>query len=490
MRWSIRAKFVPTPFAARQLVSHGHVKVNGKRVTIASYLVREGDVLELTAKAKDMALVIEASKSAERDVAGLHRSRPQQDDGQIPAHAETGGCALRRADGAAPHRGILFALSDASIAMMRRPRDRSRGLLRLGSRPMSYMIYGDLGSGAFSTEAALAEAGADYEFQPSRSKRTSRRARIPGHQSQRQDAGAEAAGRRDHHRIRGDPARDRRTPSRSRPAAAAWRASRGREAYRWIVFMASRNLSDGGDLRLSRALRAEGRIAEALREKARGRESANGFWCWSARSPGRGCCRRAFRRPTSTSPCSPAGAAGIGKEWLAEGHIPKIMALAEAVAQRPKIAPVWKRHFPQRLTAIPISSSVRAGRMAMVSRRAIIGGAARRRPCWRGSAIAPGTAACSRHGQATCLRAVARLEGRAGRRARQPLHAGDSGRQSARHPALAVRRIEARRSRYSRIAPAIWAAWIRFAARCIWDLAARSRTSRWRRWRRARRPDM
>jgi small subunit ribosomal protein S4 len=62
-----RAKFAPTPFAARQLVSHGHVKVNGKRVTIASYTIREGDTIELGAKARDMALVLEASKSAERD---------------------------------------------------------------------------------------------------------------------------------------------------------------------------------------------------------------------------------------------------------------------------------------------------------------------------------------------------------------------------------------------------------------------------------------
>jgi small subunit ribosomal protein S4 len=53
-----RAKFVPTPFAARQLVSHGHVKVNGRRVTIASYHVTDKD---------SMALVLEASKSAERD---------------------------------------------------------------------------------------------------------------------------------------------------------------------------------------------------------------------------------------------------------------------------------------------------------------------------------------------------------------------------------------------------------------------------------------
>ena len=62
-----RAKFAPTPFASRQLVSHGHVKVNGKRVTIPSYQVREGDRIELSAKARDMALVIEAAKSAERD---------------------------------------------------------------------------------------------------------------------------------------------------------------------------------------------------------------------------------------------------------------------------------------------------------------------------------------------------------------------------------------------------------------------------------------
>ncbi|HEX4077666.1 MAG TPA: 30S ribosomal protein S4 [Rhizomicrobium sp.] len=63
-----RAKFVPTPFAARQLVSHGHVKINGRRVTVASYQVKEGDQLELSNKARDMALVLEASKSAERDV--------------------------------------------------------------------------------------------------------------------------------------------------------------------------------------------------------------------------------------------------------------------------------------------------------------------------------------------------------------------------------------------------------------------------------------
>jgi len=62
-----RSKFVPTPFAARQLVSHGHVKVNGRRVTIASFHVKDNETIELTPKAREMALVLEASKSAERD---------------------------------------------------------------------------------------------------------------------------------------------------------------------------------------------------------------------------------------------------------------------------------------------------------------------------------------------------------------------------------------------------------------------------------------
>src|SRR5205809_2174242 len=63
-----RMKFVPTPFAARQLVNHRHVLVNGRRVNIPSYTVRDGDTIELTAKAKGMALVLEATGSGERDV--------------------------------------------------------------------------------------------------------------------------------------------------------------------------------------------------------------------------------------------------------------------------------------------------------------------------------------------------------------------------------------------------------------------------------------
>ena len=94
-----RMKFAPTPFAARQLVSHGHVAVHGRRVTIASYSVREGDVIELRGKAKEMALVLEAVQSTERDVpdyltvdhnkmTGTFVRTPKLEDVPYPVHME------------------------------------------------------------------------------------------------------------------------------------------------------------------------------------------------------------------------------------------------------------------------------------------------------------------------------------------------------------------------------------------------------------------
>ncbi|WP_304170071.1 30S ribosomal protein S4 [Phenylobacterium aquaticum] len=62
-----RAKFVPTVFAARQFVNHGHVLVNGKRVNIASYRVKVGDIVSVRERSKNMALVLEALQSGERD---------------------------------------------------------------------------------------------------------------------------------------------------------------------------------------------------------------------------------------------------------------------------------------------------------------------------------------------------------------------------------------------------------------------------------------
>ena len=63
-----RAKFVPTVFAARQFVNHGHVRVNGKKVNIPSYQVKEGDVIEVRDRSKQLAIVLEAIQLAERDV--------------------------------------------------------------------------------------------------------------------------------------------------------------------------------------------------------------------------------------------------------------------------------------------------------------------------------------------------------------------------------------------------------------------------------------
>jgi len=57
-----------TPFAARQFVSHGHVQVNGKRVNIPSYLVRDNDTIEVKEKSKQLAMLLDSTQSTERDV--------------------------------------------------------------------------------------------------------------------------------------------------------------------------------------------------------------------------------------------------------------------------------------------------------------------------------------------------------------------------------------------------------------------------------------
>jgi small subunit ribosomal protein S4 len=62
-----RAKFTPTVFSARQFVNHGHVMVNGKRVNIASYRVKVGDVVQVRERSRNMALVLEALQLTERD---------------------------------------------------------------------------------------------------------------------------------------------------------------------------------------------------------------------------------------------------------------------------------------------------------------------------------------------------------------------------------------------------------------------------------------
>jgi len=94
-----RLKFVPTMFAARQFVNHGHVLVNGKRVNIPSYQLRDNDVVEIREKSRQLPLVIEALGSPERDVPeylesdidarkGKFLRTPQLDDVPYPVHME------------------------------------------------------------------------------------------------------------------------------------------------------------------------------------------------------------------------------------------------------------------------------------------------------------------------------------------------------------------------------------------------------------------
>jgi len=63
-----RMKFAVTPFAARQFVNHGHVMVNGKRLNIPSYSVRDSDVIEVKEKSKQLTMVLDAAQEAGRDV--------------------------------------------------------------------------------------------------------------------------------------------------------------------------------------------------------------------------------------------------------------------------------------------------------------------------------------------------------------------------------------------------------------------------------------
>jgi small subunit ribosomal protein S4 len=94
-----RMKFVPTVFAARQFISHGHIQVNGKRVTIPSYRVKDGDVVEIKEKSRELPLVLDAIEQSERDVPGYmdvdhNKMRgnfvrgPGLDDVPYPVHME------------------------------------------------------------------------------------------------------------------------------------------------------------------------------------------------------------------------------------------------------------------------------------------------------------------------------------------------------------------------------------------------------------------
>lgn len=63
-----RMKLAVTPFAARQFINHGHIQVNGRRLNIGSYIVKDGDTIEVKEKSKQLTVVLDAAQSAEREV--------------------------------------------------------------------------------------------------------------------------------------------------------------------------------------------------------------------------------------------------------------------------------------------------------------------------------------------------------------------------------------------------------------------------------------
>jgi small subunit ribosomal protein S4 len=63
-----RMKLAITPFAARQFVNHGHILVNGKRLNISSYIVKDNDTIEVKEKSKQLTVLLDAAQNAERDV--------------------------------------------------------------------------------------------------------------------------------------------------------------------------------------------------------------------------------------------------------------------------------------------------------------------------------------------------------------------------------------------------------------------------------------
>ena len=211
---------------------------------------------------------------------------------------------------------------------------------------MSYILYGDKGSGAFSAEAVLAEAGAPYEFKLISLDKNEQREpaflainpsgkmpalRLPEGQIVTESL-AILMTLADHF------PNARLLPPQGGPARA--------QAYRWLAFMASEiypmvEISDYPERFVTNG------DAKALRQKARERirerlliveRMCDGPWFLAS----------GFSIVDIYAAMFSRWRGSIGKEWLAEGHIPKLDALARAVARRPAIEPVWHRHFGDR----------------------------------------------------------------------------------------------------------------------------------------------
>jgi len=216
-----------------------------------------------------------------------------------------------------------------------------------GQIHMSYRLYGDLGSGAFSAEAALAEAGAPYEFELISLDRGEQKeprflglnpsGKIPALRLPEGEIVTESAAilltLADHFPQSG------LLPAPGSPARAV--------AYRWLAFMASEIYPFVEIVDYPARFAPEGKTAEALREKARERVRERLLLIERVLAG-------PFLLPGGFSLLDIYAAMfsrwSVGAQWR-EHNLPRLNQLAWLVSQRPAIAPVWARHFESSETA-------------------------------------------------------------------------------------------------------------------------------------------
>lgn len=209
---------------------------------------------------------------------------------------------------------------------------------------MGYVLYGDKGTGAFCVEAALAEAGAEYEFKVISLEKNEQRepaylainpsGKLPALKLPSGEIATESSGlmlvvadRHPEANLLPPPGTDARA-----------------QALRWITFMASEiypmvEISDYPERFVPAGKEAEAlktKVQERIRERLLVIErSAAGPWILKSGFSLVDIYAVMFTRWRNT----------VGKEWLASGHVDRINAIAMALKARPRIAPIWPRHF-------------------------------------------------------------------------------------------------------------------------------------------------
>jgi glutathione S-transferase len=206
---------------------------------------------------------------------------------------------------------------------------------------MTYRLYGDLGSGAFSAEAALAEVGAPYEFELISLDRNEQKeprflslnpsGKIPALRLPEGEIVTESLAilltLADHFPHSG------MLPPQAGPQRAT--------AYRWLAFMASEIYPFVEIVDYPARFAPAGSAADALREVARNRVRERLLLLERVMAG-------PYMLPGGFSLLDIYAAMfsrwSVGKDWR-RAHLPRLTALAETVSRRPAIAPVWSRHF-------------------------------------------------------------------------------------------------------------------------------------------------